>query len=717
MRRIILAVLAYCFACQGAVRTVCNAGPPACLYSDLQRALDEARGSDIVELKAGDIFTTASGFILPPKGFGDSITVRGSQWMILQPGRITPDQSVLLPKIVATKGVVALRTGPVERLYTVNPATDTFVTYEGGLPSGAAVSFARDLTATVPLPGGLEPSVVYYVISVQGNSFKLAATPNGRPIDITAAPTSIWSPLMQVQAANNYQIDGIEITVLPGVFTFYLVQIGNSAANRIEQVPDNVTMNRVYIHGVQGENGPRHCLYAGAKRFSLSNSYLSECKDLYSDSTALVAFNGTGPYTITNNYFEGATENVLFGGASINLIGSQIRDVTFTGNYVRKKLEWRWGMSPDLTSRSKLTFRDRTGRACSEAGSNCFMYTPAAEKRIAFKAETSVAALTGTGSMKAFLTEAGRLTIRYGPSARMNLRCSAGVQCEPVVAAPIWPANVTRLHEWDIANGAFAASGTKHTFIQKVLFEIKQGSRFQIENNVLENQWNPDAGSYCSLLFTPRTESGLVPQAAVSHVLFTRNIVRHVNCGISITGSDDDTDGRLGAGGDISLTDNLFEDISWRNNGFESSTQGVFLRGGQGFTNVNVENNTITNLDGPLMLFIDDPGAKPSHLNLRRNIVVPGDSAGFFPHVIGNSTVGWTDCKRVFNPAGVMESNIVLNSNGVSAAYLEPRYPIASNFGIVPAKTIADVLFVNYRGGDYRLCAAGIPGCAGASPF
>jgi hypothetical protein len=58
------------------------------------------------------------------------------------------------------------------------------------------------------------------------------------------------------------------------------------------------------------------------------------------DSQAIAGWNGPGPFTITNNYLEAASENFLLGGsdpAIQNLIPS---DIVFTKNYVTKPLAW-----------------------------------------------------------------------------------------------------------------------------------------------------------------------------------------------------------------------------------------------------------------------------------------------------------------------------------------------------------------------------------------
>jgi hypothetical protein len=59
------------------------------------------------------------------------------------------------------------------------------------------------------------------------------------------------------------------------------------------------------------------------------------------DSQAICGWNGPGPYTITNNYLEGAGENVLFGGSDPAIPQLVPSDITITRNYVTKQMSWR----------------------------------------------------------------------------------------------------------------------------------------------------------------------------------------------------------------------------------------------------------------------------------------------------------------------------------------------------------------------------------------
>src|SRR5262249_44193528 len=67
----------------------------------------------------------------------------------------------------------------------------------------------------------------------------------------------------------------------------------------------------------------------------------------------------------------------------------------------------------------------------------------------------------------------------------------------------------------------------------KNLFELKNAQRLLVDQNVFENNWADAQNGFC-ILFTPRSEAGVAPQATASDVTFTNNIVRHSGCGFNI---------------------------------------------------------------------------------------------------------------------------------------------------------------------------------------
>ncbi len=82
----------------------------------------------------------------------------------------------------------------------------------------------------------------------------------------------------------------------------------------------------------------------------------------------------------------------------------------------------------------------------------------------------------------------------------------------------------------------------KHWTI-KNLFELKTGKRILLDGNLLENSWAdlPIGQSGYAILLTVRNEDGKSPQADISDVTISNNVIRNCGAGISISGHDDNT--------------------------------------------------------------------------------------------------------------------------------------------------------------------------------
>ena len=77
----------------------------------------------------------------------------------------------------------------------------------------------------------------------------------------------------------------------------------------------------------------------------------------------------------------------------------------------------------------------------------------------------------------------------------------------------------------------------------KNLFELKTGKRILLDGNILENSWAdlPIGQSGYAILLTVRNEDGKSPQADISDVTISNNVIRNCGAGISISGHDDNT--------------------------------------------------------------------------------------------------------------------------------------------------------------------------------
>jgi hypothetical protein len=147
--------------------------------------------------------------------------------------------------------------------------------------------------------------------------------------------------LATAPGAHHYTIMGVEFpSTYQGYYIIVALGDASSAQNSLAQVPHDLVLDRVYLHG-DVTYGQKCAIALNSASTTVTNSYVSEIKAVGQDSQAIASINGPGPFTITNNYLEAAGENILFGGgdpAIPNLIPS---DITVRNNYLTKQLIWR----------------------------------------------------------------------------------------------------------------------------------------------------------------------------------------------------------------------------------------------------------------------------------------------------------------------------------------------------------------------------------------
>ncbi len=101
------------------------------------------------------------------------------------------------------------------------------------------------------------------------------------------------------------------------------------------------------------------------KRFILGNGTRitltqSHCEGVWisgQDSQCFVAWDGAGPYTITDNFLEAASENVMFGGADSSSDANRPKDILIEGNDFTKRASWK-GDATVQVIKNLLEFKD-----------------------------------------------------------------------------------------------------------------------------------------------------------------------------------------------------------------------------------------------------------------------------------------------------------------------------------------------------------------------
>lgn len=153
-------------------------------------------------------------------------------------------------------------------------------------------------------------------------------TPADAPLMPIIQPPTV-EPAIKCEKSNNWKFDGIVIGSNPG---------GIYDAMGFDGC-DTITFDRLILIG--GPNGQKRGIRANGTNIVLTRSHLANIWAQGQDSQAFCAWNGRGPYTLKDNYLEGAGENVMFGGAASASAADIPADILVEGNHFFKPLIWK----------------------------------------------------------------------------------------------------------------------------------------------------------------------------------------------------------------------------------------------------------------------------------------------------------------------------------------------------------------------------------------
>ena len=105
-------------------------------------------------------------------------------------------------------------------------------------------------------------------------------------------------------------------------------------------MPHHIELDRVLISG-DPTVGQKRAIAANAAHVTITNSDIRNIKAVGQDSQAIAAWNSPGPFVIRNNYLQAAGENIMFGGAHINIPGLVPSDITVEDNVLTKDPAWK----------------------------------------------------------------------------------------------------------------------------------------------------------------------------------------------------------------------------------------------------------------------------------------------------------------------------------------------------------------------------------------
>ena len=143
-------------------------------------------------------------------------------------------------------------------------------------------------------------------------------------------------------AAHNYRFIGVEFKMAPGKWAYQMLEFGSGLETTVAALPHDIIIDRCYIHG-DPVAGTKRGINANAVNLTVENSYISEIHLVGQDAQAIGSWNTPGPMAFTNNHLEASGENVMFGGANVNIPGVIPSDILIQHNYFFKPLTWRVG--------------------------------------------------------------------------------------------------------------------------------------------------------------------------------------------------------------------------------------------------------------------------------------------------------------------------------------------------------------------------------------
>jgi hypothetical protein len=241
---------------------------------------------------------------------------------------------------------------------------------------------------------------------------------------------------------------------------------------------------------------------------------------------------------------------------------------------------------------------------------------------------------------------------------------------DPAIANLV-PSDITITHN----HLAKPLSWRGSTWTIKNLFELKSAQRVVVDHNLFENNWAA-AQTGSAILLKSVNQDGNAPWSVVQDVTFTNNVVRNVSSAVNILGRD--TNHAAIEANHITVRNNLFVNVS--GSAFGGTGRLLLINGG---FNITFDHNTVIN-DGASTVFAD---GNPVHGFVFTNNVLLDNGLGIKASGYGEGIA----TLAAFFPGASVTGNIIANANASA-------YPGNNSY---PA--LADVGFVHYAGGDYRL--------------
>lgn len=455
-----------------------------------------------------------------------------------------------------------------------------------------------------------------------------------------------------------------------------IVQLGDGSSDQHDaaQVPYEIELDRVYVHG-DPVMGQKRGIALNARSITIRNSYIADIKGVGMDTQAIGGWNGPGPFLIENNYLEAAGENFMLGGADPSIANLVSENVVLRRNHLTRPMSWR---DPVVPTPSAVVAQAATGGGLA---AGVHTYRIVARRRVAAGV---TARSTASAEVTVQVPAGGRVALTWGPVAQAVDYYVYGRT--PAGTSQYWIVTTSSFVDTGVAGQAGTApAGAGDTWTVKNLLELKNARQVTIEGNVFENHWAGAQSGY-SIVFTPRNQDGGCPWCVVEDVTFRHNLVRNVAAGINILGFDDIAPSQQTKR--IRITGNLFTNVTQSLGG-----SGWFLLMGDAPREITVDHNTI-DADGTVVLYVY--GGPSGGILPVSQFTFTNNAAKHQDYGISGSDVSFgNEIIAAFFPDGEVRGNWL--PGGSSS-----RYPAGNHFDGTFASG-----FTNLTSGDYSAATGG----------
>ncbi len=242
----------------------------------------------------------------------------------------------------AATGVEPINVGVPAQINTSNSTVWISQNWgSGSLSNGDAVTFSTSglqLFGTLPAP--LQLDTPYYVVSLSGGIFKLAALPGGSPITLTSVGTGMIN-LATSAIASGWALRGLELYPNGTNVPYGLVWMGSGTETSILGMASHFEIDRSYLHDNPPTQGVVHAVIDNGTFINIHDSWIIGADTSEgAEGQAISGCMSLGPTTVTNNFLEADSEVALYGGCGSGYGKANIFKL-FQSNFFFKPPSWK----------------------------------------------------------------------------------------------------------------------------------------------------------------------------------------------------------------------------------------------------------------------------------------------------------------------------------------------------------------------------------------